>query len=326
MSNKLLFSKALLKKDFKILSATFIFNVILIIVSIPFQYSQAFYTIKNVTAPYEVYRTLTGINNILSYLYMNIVFACIYALKLFGHEKQTKAFEMIVSLPFSRIQIFINKVVVGLFVLLVPSILGYIISYFIILSEPISRGIIDMSMNKYIFLNTLSMQLVIFFFYVTFCMIFSNSISSFIFGSICAFMPAGFSAVIELFFNSDSTTNITEFLFRFTPISIIVSFGFVKYSYVYIILLAVLFMIISYLLFDMTKMEKLTEFLTFKCLETPFRIIFFLGFAFLGGVVLSGIFSSFVSFEFLNKIIGFTVGGALGYFIPKTIITKSRIS
>ena len=203
MSNKLLFSKALLKKDFKILSATFIFNVILIIVSIPFQYSQAFYTIKNVTAPYEVYRTLTGINNILSYLYMNIVFACIYALKLFGHEKQTRAFEMIVSLPFSRMQIFINKVVVGLFVLLVPSILGYIISYSIILSEPISRGIIDMSMNKYIFLNTLSMQLVVFFFYVIFCMIFSNSISSFIFGSICAFMPAGFSTVIELFFNSD---------------------------------------------------------------------------------------------------------------------------
>lgn len=326
MSNKSLFNKTLFKKDLKILLPIFLVNLVIVALIIPFQYSQSLYILKNSNVVEELPITINNINNIVGYFFISALFSAIYALGIFGYEKQTKAFEMIVSLPFSRTQIFVNKIITGLFVMLVPSIVGIVISYFIIISEPITRSIMDMDMFGYTLLIVLSAQFVVFAFYTLFSMIFGNNFLALIFGSICTSMPAGLVAMIELFFESNGSTKVSEFLFRFTPISVLMSFNSVKYSYLYITSAAILLIIISYILFDMTKMEKLTEFLTFKCLELPFRIIFFLGFAFFGGLVLSGIFSSFVAFDFFNKIIGFAVGGAIGYFVPKTAITKSRVS
>ena len=323
MSNKSLFNKTLIKKDLKILAPILIINIILLIFALPFSYSQAVLLLLSESA--------RDFSNAVASLYSpyNTVLICILvstisAIMLFASEKSSKSLELLVSLPFSRKQLYFNKIAVGFMVNVLPNIILHLISLFIVFAEPMTKPFFNLDFFIMYFLNSIALQTVVFTYFTVISMLFGNIFATAFCGYVFTLMPIGLVVMVQAFFENYISSASYEILYNFTPFFILLKAFFSDLGYLKLFGYSIIFIVAGMALFDMTKMEKCSEFLTFRKTEIIFRAGVFICCAIFFSIFVESIFTSFGPLSFLAKMIGFIVGGAFGLFIPNRAITKSR--
>lgn len=328
MSNKSLFNKTLIKKDIKILLPLLILNVIYMFIAYPFKYMQLLGELKDVNS--NVYYVLDRISST-HYNYMfNIdiiifIFAIIGSIILFAHEKGKKTIEVIAVAPFSRKQIYINKLVSGFIAIILPSIVIFFITYLMIASNTMISSLNNISLIRHLFISNITVQILIFSYYTMISMFFGAVGSTLICGTIITFLPAGPIYMANVLLEQGSEKSLASMSEIFTPFAILMkSIDFDTAHMLYFPLFSIVLLVAGYYLFEFYKMEKNSEFLTFKWTEPVFKIGFFICSSLLVSIIMTYVLVDVSSFRTINKVIGLVIGGVGGYFIPKFLISVNK--
>ena len=214
MSNKSLFNKTLIKKDLKILSPILIANIILLIFALPFSYSQATILLRNGSLSDFTNGVNTILHNQKNLFPILILVSNITAITLFASEKSKKSLELLVSLPFTRKQIYFNKIAVGFIVNVLPNVVLHLISLVIILSEPMTKPFFNIDTYILSLLFNISLQMVVFTYFTVICMLFGNKFATLFCGYVFTFMPVGLLVMFEIFLDTDVTLSSNEILYK----------------------------------------------------------------------------------------------------------------
>lgn len=260
------------------------------------------------------------------------------AMILFGEEKRRKTFEVLSVMPYTKYEIFFNKLLVALSVIVIPFIINGLIML-------IGLGV-NSSLRNFYSVNQVLLwmcrgfyyQLPILSFSILFGVITGTTISQIALGIIFAVFPAGF--IMLLAFNLEylgfsSITNYIsghilygKFFDYFTLLGVFESSIHGEKFYIYYIVLSIIFIIISKFLFDRNKIERNGETLEFEKTEGFFKFGVALCTALLMAIIFV-LFANDYAYVFainniLIMILGYIFGGALGYFIANYSIKANR--
>ncbi len=323
MSNKSLFNKTLIKKDIKILAPILVINIILLIFALPFSYSQAVLLLQSNNTQ-DLSKGVASLYNQYNTTLINILVSTITAIMLFASEKSSKSLELLVSLPFSRKQIYFNKIAVSFIVNVLPNIVLHLISLFIVIAEPMSKPFFNIDFFNMYFLNSIALQIVVFTYFVVISLLFGNIFATAFCGYVFTLMPIGLVVMVQAFLDENISSASYEILYNFTPFFILLKAFVSDLGYLKLFGYSIIFIVIGMTLFEMTKMEKCSELLTFRKTEIIFRAGVLICCAIFFSIFVQSIFISFGPLSFLAKVVGFIAGGAFGFFITNRAITKSR--
>jgi len=208
MSNKSLFNKTLIKKDIKILAPILVINIILLIFALPFSYSQAVLLLQS-NSTQDLSKGVASLYNQYNTTLINILVSTITAIMLFASEKSSKSLELLVSLPFSRKQIYFNKIAVGFIVNVLPNIVLHLISLFIVIAEPMSKPFFNIDFFNMYFLNSIALQIVVFTYFTVISMLFGNIFATAFCGYVFTLMPIGLVVMVQAFLD-ESISSASE--------------------------------------------------------------------------------------------------------------------
>lgn len=340
-SRKLPFNKNLLQKDWKLVQWIFYSFLGLMIMAVPYYIGQtvASFVADSQSQLNTIYRLrgLFRIENQAVFIAMG-VFPVILSTLLIGEEKRKKTLEIMVAGPYTRFEIFFNKIVLGMFIITVPIIIsGFILMvmrmFSPLLSSLYTNGDILMWIITYCLIGVS-----VFSFSTFIGLIMGSSIGQFICTYIFIFFPVAFYGLFlasynrfYIFFNSnhapydnainraaDKFSNITPMFFFYKGALVTINEQIIHS--IQLILISIAIFIISLVLFDLSKMEKNSELLTFESTEGFFRLGILICSILLGGAVIGGIIDRGIS----GMLIGYLVGGYTGYKVPKYLIQKNR--
>lgn len=328
-----LFNMTLIKKDFKLHSAFFYLGLLFFFIALPY------YSVQEIVAKEQLLANSGVLSSELSFFnYKNLVnlFSPIMIVFSVGlglsitSEKQRKTMEEIARMPYSRLQIYISKVVVSLFILTFPIVFNLCL-FFLVGSSKIGFAIfVDKTDFIIATLNCLVASYFVYFLYLSISMIFGSILGATICTSIFITFPLAFMGLIAA--NIGLNMSIPKGIFKwldnlcyYTPA--FYAFNAFVYPKIlpFILLLTVIFAILGYKLFTVYKMEKNSEFLTFTWTEPIFKVGVLICSVLAGRIIFGGLLSG-VGIELFNEVMGMVVGGFLGYIIPKKIIDKSRVA
>lgn len=323
MSNKSLFNKTLIKKDLKILSPIFVITTIILIFALPFSYSQAVLLLQSDSAN-DFTSGVSSLYSQYNIISINILVSTITAVMLFASEKSSKSLELLVSLPFSRKQIYFNKLIVGFIVNVLPNIVLHLVCLFIVFAEPMTKPFFNLDFFIMYLLNSIAIQIVVFTYFVVISLLFGNIFATVFCGYVFTLMPVGLVVMIQIFLEDGIPLASHEYLYNYTPFFILLKAFTSDLGYLKLFGYSIILIVIGMVLFEMTKMEKCSELLTFRKTEIIFRAGVFICCAIFFSIFVQSIFISFGPLSFLAKVVGFIAGGAFGFFITNRAITKSR--
>lgn len=264
-------------------------------------------------------------------IFMPIMLAfAIYLGLSFANEKNKKTMEEMARMPFSRSEIYFSKVLVSLVMLALPLLINA--GLFVILASRNSgyNFFVQNGLLLYAVIFSILTTYFVYFFFVMFSMLFGSVWGSFISTGVFFTFPVSIFGLIYANldisgYRSDSFLKFLDKLMHFTPAYYLVYQGTIPISRLLILIgFIIIFMLLGYHMFMVYKMEKNSEFLTFRWTEKVFRIGVVICSVLLGRLMFDTILSS-VGTPTINRLIGIAIGGVLGYIIPKKMIEKSRI-
>ncbi|QQY80225.1 hypothetical protein EDD65_10341 [Keratinibaculum paraultunense] len=242
---------------------------------------------------------------------------------LFGEEKRKKTFEVLAVMPYTRYEIFFNKLIVALVSIALPFIINGIVM--LLALGFISNLRMFYSMGQVIkwILHSIYCQLPILSFSILFGIITGNLISQLVLTGIFLIFPMGFSSLIAA---NLELWGIAQYLdlntiyftsFKFSPLGVFETIGQgVGYYFIYIAA-SIIMIIISKMLFDKSMWERNGELLQFENTEGFFKFGVTICTALLMVVVstvfLQNYIYDFYITRFLVLILGYILGGILGY-------------
>ncbi|MEW6622440.1 MAG: ABC transporter permease subunit [Bacillota bacterium] len=336
------YNKTLFWKDWKLTRLLFYLAAFLIFWDLPMNYFRLLNQIE-----------LEGLNNLWfermllsplllgtgSQIFLIIVLPVAAAALLIGEERRRKTLEFLKVSPYTIHEIFFNKILVGLTVILAPYLINGLIMIVMRLAiADLAAGYQVMHVLNWFWMT---MTLVIAFFSFSFLigMVAGTTTVQVVLTGIFMIFPLGFLFLIEsniiilshylgfdgYFSILRHMENIAEYLVLPAYID---SYAFGRMNMInqgLILLSASLGMIaFSKILFDKNQMERNGEVLMFKQLETFFKA----GVAFctmlLMGMMFARVFTVLGQSTALELVIGYIVGLGLGWFIPNYLIKVRR--
>ena len=252
---------------------------------------------------------------------------------LFAEEKRKKTFEVLQVMPYTRYEIFFNKLLVALVAIALPFIINGLIMILAWAVSPTLKMFYSAGQVIKWILLFLYHQLPILGFTLLFGTLTANTISYIILTIIFLVFPLGFPTLIfwnlvEFGFSLPTTSfeNILFKIMRYTPLGTIINPG--ASSYFLYILASLAMIIISKILFDKNKIERNGEVLEFENTEGFFKFGVAVCTALLMGVVFYWIFNDFISLSqaatILVMLLGYIVGGIAGYLMANFSIKAAR--
>ncbi len=267
-------------------------------------------------------------------IFLVILMPIVLVAILFGEEKRNKTFEVLSVMPYTKYEIFFNKLLAALLSIVLPFIINGLIMILALLISTNLRMFYSakqvltwMSLNIYYQLPMLGFSLI-------FGTITGTTISQIILTIIFLIFPIGFPLLIaynlELlgFAGHFSFNNILSEMADYTIMGVFDSLNGGFEYYIFYITLSIIMIIISKILFDKNKVERNKETLEFEKTEGFFKVGVSVCTALLMAIIFSSIFDGFsyesYGFEIIKVIIGYIVGGTLGYFLAQFSIKINR--
>ncbi len=340
------FNKNLLKKDWKITKWFFYGFLVLLILAIPYYIAQVLSIFNDADATNNFMNEFYRIRGAFKIENGFVIFAVgsipvFLSVLLIGEEKRKKTIEILISGPYSRYEVFFNKIAIGIFILVVPIVITGVILMAMTFIDPVLAGLYSMShIMLWIFAYS-SIIISVFAFASLMGVIFGSSISQFVCTYIFLFFPIAFYSLfvesydtIYTLINGQKGMLYTSWIHNLSPIAENITPMIYFYKAIALsshtqliysaglILMSFSIFSLSLMLFDISKMEKNSEVLTFEGLEGIFRIGVLVCSILLGGAIFKGI----VNIGSSGIFIGYIVGAFAGYRIPLYLIQKNRAS
>ncbi|MCX7884819.1 MAG: hypothetical protein N2448_07315 [Caloramator sp.] len=250
--------------------------------------------------------------------------AIFIAVALFYEIQNCKSNDHIHSLPISKKDIFINKVLAGEILIFIPCFINYIITEIIVLQGTIPvhhYKIINYFIMTFINTNILFLQGV--FFAVVTTNVFLHVFVSFAINLVPFFIVEMGNDLLNIILPERLSESISLYNLKYIlPLSYMIEGRGVdtitiKNIILYILSMALLFLL-SYILFIKRKNEDINKTITFNFLNDVFKYTTTFISMIIFSLILSGYFKIGVTFTVINCIIG----SFLGYYISEMIIRK----
>lgn len=252
---------------------------------------------------------------------------------LFAEEKRRKTFEVLQVMPYTRYEIFFNKLLVALASIVLPFIInGLIMILALGFSSSLRMFCSVGQVIKWILLFAYY-QLPILGFTLIFGTITGTTISHIILSIIFLIFPMGITVLI--FWNlgdiglASSSMFFEELLvdiMKYTPLGVLGNKG--TGAYIIYILASLAMIALAKILFDKNKIERNGETLEFENTERFFKVGVSICTALLVGIIFVWIFNDFVSLSKVSVVLvmflGYILGGILGYLAANLSIKANR--
>ncbi|KEI96087.1 ABC transporter permease subunit [Clostridium botulinum] len=290
---------------------------------------------------------LLGWSNVKTTLVLGvIVLLCIL---LFKGEKQDSTCDLLHSMPFTRKDIMVSKIKVGILTIVIPFLINFIILTFFYLNNKSYIASFYLDIPKFYSINLL-FSLFFFMFLVFMQSIVGQYFAAAVIAPITLFVPSMFAAYIvdllrlskglgydsprlmalnQLVRNSniydivntyaidrmekgpdgEQVSNIDRFIYENFDIKIMI-----------LIILIVVFAILAVIIYNRIKLERINKLIIFKPVETVFK----LGVGICVGMIFSQIFGYPKGPEPVTNMpliyITLLIGTVIGYFIAKLVV------
>ncbi|MCT4593642.1 MAG: ABC transporter permease subunit [Anaeromicrobium sp.] len=338
MNLKKLYNKTLVKKDMKLILWLIVIATIALFIDLPMKnisylgdlkygFEGRFYG--------DIWKIEEAVNRA-SFLqiFMNVVLAISLGVLLIGEEKRKKTLDILWHMPYSKAQIYFNKILVGLISIIIPFLINSLIMIFMSITIKeigdiyTPRMIIEsLGLNIYV-------TILIFMFSILIGSTSGNSISQTAITLIFMILPLG---LMVLFFG-----NLNAWGFHITmpvddsPIGIFVQYtsmamylvpleaydtlgGDVMSRLICVGIYILSFGVIAYKCFKNTNMGRNGEVLAFKSLD---KILLY-GVTICSMMLLGLLLDSMLSFGKLGLLTGYVLGGFGGYKLTNHFINVS---
>lgn len=254
---------------------------------------------------------------------------------LFGEEKRKRTFEILKVMPYTRYEIFFNKLLVALVSIVLPFVINGLIMILALAFSPNLRMFYSAGQVIKWILLYIYYQLPILGFTLIFGTLTANTISHVILTIIFLIFPMGFTTLI--FWNLDMfglnlgninifVENIYMDIMNYPPLGVLINQG--AESYIIYTLISFVMIVLAKILFDKNKIERNGEILEFKNTEGFFKFGVSICTALLMGTIFAWIFNDFVSLSqvsvVLVMLLGYILGGILGYLVANVSIKANR--
>lgn len=340
LSKILPFNQTLLEKDWKINKWSVVGIFLILFLAGPYtswSIIQDFY--QQLNGPMQIreinfynLRDNTLMNQGVIYMVM-FVAPVILSTLMMGEEKKRRTMEICLGGPYSRYTVFFNKMVFGLGFLMIPlGLTGLIYLVMIGLSKEMA-SMIAMGEVWLLMFKALMIGLSMFSFATLIGMLCSSFFLQGLLTLIFVFFPVGFMGILieninrwggygnDLYHLSKVAESITPGIY-FGKLMFLDGVGAIVYGLT-MLAISLLSVVVSGVLFDVYKVERGPEALTFEKTEGFFRVGVIICSVLLGGILIS----SFArDYSLPGLIAGYLLGGALGYFVPKILIIKNRVA
>ncbi|WP_132995482.1 ABC transporter permease subunit [Sporanaerobacter acetigenes] len=344
------FNKNLFNKDFKMIKPIVIFIAIIIFFSTTLpvttsynQYKERLESYKEdgiefnekeemQSRIYDVHYSLEATREICTVI--SILAPIVMAIILFGEEKRRKTFEVLSTMPFTRYEIFFNKLLVSLVAIILPFVINSLI---MLLALGLSSNLRIFYSARDVLLwciKIIYQQMPVLGFSFLFGALTGTTIAQFILTGIFLVFPIGFFTLISY--------NLDYWGLKLPSAPGVVSEKFINYSilgvfdspyhgtkyYIYYIVLSIILLFLSKILFDRNKLERSGETLEFENIETFFKVGVSICFALLMGIIFVWIFEDLFyngyRFRSIFLVLGYIVGGFLGWFLSNWSVKFNR--
>ncbi|HHU68720.1 MAG TPA: ABC transporter permease subunit [Thermoanaerobacterales bacterium] len=247
---------------------------------------------------------------------------------LFGEEKRRKTFEVLSTMPFTRFEIFFNKVIIAFVNVFVPFLINALI---MIVALGFSKGLREFYSTGLVmyWLGTNSFRLfVMLSFSLLFATLTGTSISQAVLTLIFFIFPIGFTLLLGMNMSvwGYGVYVIEEFLDKFGSYTLPAVLDRMEYIPIaYHIICGIIMLIGAKLLFDRNKLERSGETLEFESIETFFKVGVAVCTSLLTGVLFTG-FGEGIMYSSGNTytILGYIIGIALGWLAASYSIKLNR--
>lgn len=257
---------------------------------------------------------------------------------LFGEEKRMKTFELLSVMPYRKYEIFFNKLLAALLAIVLPFVINGLIMILALGASPSLRMFYSAKQILVWILLNIYYQLPVLGFALIFGAITGTTISQVILTAIFIVFPIGFPLLVafnlELWGLSSHTNlairldKILEYSIKYSIIGVFDTPYQGPKHYIIFILLSIGMIIIAKILFDKNKIERNRETLEFEKTEGFFKVGVSICTALLMAVIFIWIFNGFISMskflEVLIILIGYIIGGLLGYFLAQFSIKVNK--
>ena len=348
------FNSTLFKKDLKMIMPIIIIVAIIMLFATTLPITTAYQRYKDEVAFFEkegyeynkdemlencIYDVNYRLNNGNEFYPIAIVVPIVVAAILFGEEKRRKTFEVLSTMPFTRYEIFYNKLLVALVATVFPFIInGLIMLLGVALSSNLRMFYSAAQVLKWL-IKYIYYQLPFLSFAFLFGTLTGTTIAQFILTVIFLIFPMGFTYMLLANISgwvrsgfwrlSGFADGIWDKVIEYSIYGVFDSSYKGANRYIYYIILSIVLIIVSKILFDKNKIERSGETLEFENIETFFKVGVAVCTALLMGLIFvwifEGIFYRAVQYYRIVLIFGYVVGGLLGWYLSKLSIKSNRI-
>lgn len=245
---------------------------------------------------------------------------------LFGEEKRCKTFEVLSTMPFTRWEIFFNKVIIAFVNVLLPFIINALI---MLIALGFSKGLREFYTAGMVmgwFGANIFRLFVVLSFSLLFAGLTGTTIAQMVLTGIFFIFPIGFSALVEWNMSVWGYDAIVidvflDKLWRYiTPV---VLEGIDNIPVIYHVVMGVVMLTAAKLLFDRNRLERSGETLEFESMETFFKVGVTVCTSLLMGLIFPD-FSWGVIPEKILVIAGYIAGMFIGWYAASFSINRNK--
>lgn len=247
---------------------------------------------------------------------------------LFGEEKRRKTFEVLSTMPFTRWEIFFNKVIIAFVNILLPFIVNALI---MIIALGFSKGLREFytaGLVMHWFGANAFRLFVILSFSLLFASLTGTTVSQMVLTGIFFIFPIGFAGLIRMnmFVWGYNAFVIDVFLDKFGKYIVpAVMDDIESIPVIYHILMGIVMLIASKLLFDRNRLERSGETLEFESIETFFKLGVTVCTSLLVGILFPWFGRGIMLPEKVLVIVGYIAGIFIGWYTANYSIKSNRI-
>ncbi|MBF8983719.1 ABC transporter permease subunit [Lutibacter sp. B2] len=343
MNLKTLFNKNLIKKDLKIVKWLIVIATIILFVCVPMQnitYLNEITYLDPASSEYDYNEEIHDmgwiITQTLEHLSDNPIQAIVVvlipiavAVVLMGGERRQKTLDLLHVMPYTKEQIYINKIITGMIAIITPYLINMIITFIMRATITGLEGVYSYTLILEWALNSMVLALLYFSFTILMGTIFGNSSAQIVLTVIFMIFPYGFTGLLAW---NVRMLNIGRLYYAFDPVLhtmqlftlpfYIDPYGVWPFSLTTIkyipIFLTVSMLIGGYILFKKNKMERNGEVLLFSKMETFFKF----GVSRCTMLLFGALFVQIVGS--IGFIVGYPMGIIVGWIVPKYFIGLSK--
>ncbi|ADU29683.1 ABC transporter permease subunit [Evansella cellulosilytica] len=254
-----------------------------------------------------------------------IFLACL----LIGVERNTRRMDFTFSFPFKRRDIFLSKMIYGMFMIISFHTINFLVAYLILFQSEFRYTLSDVTMTN-IYFGPLIVFLFIFTFALFIGTITGEMISQVVLTFIFGIFPLGIAFLIitsmDIHRAQPYYREFPYWVETYTPLFYITSTtnGFIN-SVLYPLIGLVIFAILSILLYQKNKIEHNGEFLIFKQLHPIFKYGIIICFSLFGGIIISSLapWGGSQTFQIIGYWIGFVIFALFSYLISRRLLNMN---